>query len=89
MLTKDVEVGKRYLTRDGKEVLTKNWAYWGIGKYKERMYTVEFVYGGQLRCVFANGKGRGTTQLDGMDAPYILVEELDDYVQVQLSLFEE
>lgn len=84
----DLEVGKKYLTRTGVEVLVTRVADWGVSPVRTgRLSVAYYRIDGYERCVFANGKTRGTPTFDSFKDPRDIVSELYIYQQEQLDLF--
>lgn len=84
----DLKVGKKYLTRNGQEILVTNLADWGPNPDGSgNLYVVYYLIDGYTRCVFANGKTRGTPTFDSFKDPRDIVSELYIYQQEQLDLF--
>jgi hypothetical protein len=84
----DLEVGRRYLTRNGKEVMVSSTCDWGLdSKGSGRLSVAYYRIDGYDRCVFANGRNRGTPTFDDFKDPRDIVSELYVYEQEQLDLF--
>lgn len=94
MLEQNIEVGKKYLTREGKIVLVTTKTMHLVSQDNSTYY----VTYNPLDChitkghvspysVYGDGKNRGSAHRDGLKREQDLVEEYFLYVQEQLELF--
>lgn len=91
MLTEPIEVGQRYLTRDGVEVSITSVEIWNhiadSSMAGSGSYGAVFQHRGHRELVFGNGRSVGRTD-HYRNYPYDLVQLVSPVpVQVQLDLF--